>query len=87
MKLGFVELQDKSMSRRQYLSRVAPIAFCQALAMGFGTFAYLSLTVAFIQMLKVSAQLVPFRYSIPACTAGTTSANIIADGVVSHAPH
>eukprot|EP00040_Diaphanoeca_grandis_P043820 m.10387 g.10387 ORF g.10387 m.10387 type:complete len:315 (+) comp8270_c0_seq1:300-1244(+) len=35
-----------------FLTQILPIGVCQALAMGFGTVAYLSLTVAFIQMLK-----------------------------------
>lgn len=53
VKLKYVRLTHQNdISPTFYLKRIMPIAACQALAMGFGTVAYLSLTVAFIQMLK-----------------------------------
>eukprot|EP00039_Didymoeca_costata_P017071 m.313560 g.313560 ORF g.313560 m.313560 type:complete len:322 (+) comp16491_c3_seq2:164-1129(+) len=51
IKAGYGKLENP-MTPSLYLKNVMPIGACQALAMGFGTFAYLRLTVAFIQMLK-----------------------------------
>eukprot|EP00729_Bicosta_minor_P000587 gene587-30146_t len=56
VKGGFVRVsRDTTAPNRNlrwWLLSILPIGGCQALAMGFGTVAYLSLTVAFIQMLK-----------------------------------
>eukprot|EP00037_Helgoeca_nana_P027525 m.315563 g.315563 ORF g.315563 m.315563 type:complete len:313 (+) comp27525_c0_seq1:327-1265(+) len=53
VQLGLVECRNKAtVTSTFYVKRVLPIGAFQALAMGFGTVAYLSLTVAFIQMLK-----------------------------------
>eukprot|EP00035_Acanthoeca_spectabilis_P012270 m.218821 g.218821 ORF g.218821 m.218821 type:complete len:274 (-) comp15572_c0_seq5:1709-2530(-) len=50
---GAVECRNSAtVTSTFYFKRVLPIGAFQALAMGFGTVAYLSLTVAFIQMLK-----------------------------------
>eukprot|EP00041_Stephanoeca_diplocostata_P012610 m.211154 g.211154 ORF g.211154 m.211154 type:complete len:289 (-) comp19023_c0_seq31:501-1367(-) len=55
IKLGLVPLSSshcEQIDAQFYLRKILPIGAFQALAMGFGTVAYLSLTVAFIQMLK-----------------------------------
>lgn len=56
VKGGWIKLShDRSTPPRNlkwWMLTILPIGICQALAMGFGTVAYLSLTVAFIQMLK-----------------------------------
>ena len=55
VKMGRVALKHEGLiTRRWYVRQIAPIGFLGALSLGFGNYAYLYLSVSFIQMLKAA---------------------------------
>jgi hypothetical protein len=54
IKLGLVKARGAP-SLKTYLTRLVPIVLCSAGSLGFGNAAYLSLSVSFVQILKVRA--------------------------------
>lgn len=55
VKTGRVKLKHEGLiSRRWYTRHIVPIGFLGALSLGFGNYAYLYLSVSFIQMLKAA---------------------------------